>query len=198
MSELKTWNDLSDATLNWSMANFGSSSGLGLLCPLMGIGEEIGEYMDATTTADMRDAIGDIGIYLANYCALAVVDMDGAPHIPPEYSLDSAYYKLLHIRLKRIQKIRGMENTGAFLDAEDKAIGRILSELNVAAATLFSKPVAEPALEIALETWHNVVSKRQWRSEPLHPITEESCIEDYKALAYELNWGSIDKCRYGV
>ncbi len=182
-----SWEELAVAVNNWSMANFGSQSGLGLLMPLLGIVEEVGEYDEALTLEDKEDAIGDILIFALDYAKRAGMDLSDIPiwsdHI--SYCPNKWVSKLAHARLKRFQKIRGMENISAFRVKEKEAIAGLFGACEGLAHSLGS----DGAFEIACKTFINVVAKRKWHTQPDKPITFESSCEDFKNVAAELNWG---------
>lgn len=81
-------NDFQSEVHEWEVKNFGEQSGW---MPLLGVGEEVGElqhaYLKMTQgirgslpehVANMKDAVGDIVIFLAAFCALMGIDMEMA------------------------------------------------------------------------------------------------------------------------
>ena len=181
------WEDLAVAVNDWSMANFASQSGLGLLMPFLGIVEEVGEYDEALTLEDKEDAIGDILIFALDYAKRSGMDLSGVPiwsdHI--SYCPGKWVSRLSHARLKRFQKIRGMEDISAFRAKEMEAIVGLFGACEGLAHSLGP----DGAFDIACKTWTNVVAKRKWHTQPDKPITFESSCEDFKNVAAELNWG---------
>jgi hypothetical protein len=134
----------------WSLRNFGpqlakhgSLAGGALLefAPLLGLCEECGELAEATTAADALDAMGDIGIYLLDYCSRAgvnlaeVVDTTG---VDPKWYMGSpragditaAVALLQRAHLKQAQGIRGFEDLAVFVAAQHKAVAILWVALN--------------------------------------------------------------------
>lgn len=181
------WEELAVAVNNWSMANFGSQSGLGLLMPLLGIVEEVGEYDEALTLEDKEDAIGDILIFALDYAKRAGMNLSDIPIRSKQISYCTGKWvsKLAHARLKRFQKIRGMDNITAFREKEKEAILGLFGACDGLSDTMLS----DGAFKIACKTWTEVVAKRKWHTQPDKPITFESSCEDFKNVAAELNWG---------
>lgn len=138
---------------------------LGSLAPLLGVYEEVGELFEAATKKDTEDAIGDIIIYLCDYCAREVT------HIPtytalnmvdtyePRTGLIVYAGKLAHCTLKHHQRIRGMEDTAAYAQLRDKNLVAFVWHL-----CEFTKQELPNTtiLQIANRTWNNIVSKRDW------------------------------------
>ena len=101
----------------WSLKNFGNQ---GYINPLLGIGEEIGEFFEASMECngpEQVDAVGDIMIYLMNFAGaykegwndlgnlLHSFDHDN-PNFPFATHIPAAYGKMLQGVLKRRQGIR--------------------------------------------------------------------------------------------
>jgi len=167
----------------WKEAGAGVEAGLGSIAPLLGIGEEIGELGTATIAQDFQeieDAIGDILIYLADWCF-----REGVPF--PEVKVNSygswkdgdnpvssflqgvsiGYGKMLHAKLKRCQNIRGMDNDLLYRPAMEVAMETLVSQLqSFSLATYSNDPEGASLLVIANHTWETVVSKRQWKTWP--------------------------------
>lgn len=186
MQVFNSWEELAQAVHAWSLANFGSQKGLGCLMPLLGIVEEVKEFEEALDLPEQEDALGDICIFLMDYCKRSGMELD----FPLQFDLtndDLGYYvgNLSHIRLKRIQGIRGMENLAAFRSYEYDYVYSLLAACETAAVKFSVGGI----FEIACRTWDNVVSKRKWHTQPDKPITFESACEDFKNVASELNWG---------
>lgn len=183
---------LCQAVGQWSQANFGQNLtalhpvvlptatdeaqvGLGSLCPLMGLGEEIGElFADMDSEADMLDAVGDVCIYALDYAYREGVAVESRFFTPtpachrgkgvdPLAGMVVAYGKLLRCHLKRYQRIRGMDNVAAFNEARDGAYRALLHHLADYAAQYWPQ---SNVLMIANQTWANVVAKRDWKAAP--------------------------------
>ena len=83
---MKTLRDYQKEVAFWSYQNFGQSVGYGHR-PLLGVGEEVGELMHAHLKMEQgirlsedhetkrKDAVGDILIYLMDYCAQTGIDI---------------------------------------------------------------------------------------------------------------------------
>jgi hypothetical protein len=184
---MNSWEDLKNAVGQWSAANFGSQKGLGCLAPLLGIAEEAGEWFSAETLEDEDDAVGDICIFLMDYCYRAGVDLSGMPLEGTESlsCLTAALGRLCHLQLKRAQRIRGMEDWDAFEQARYKAVGGLIWELDYLLGPQTNDD--NTAFQLACRVWQSVVSKRKWHEVPDKPMTLETVKEDFAGLAGELN-----------
>ncbi len=183
---MQSWQELADSVYLWSSANFGSNSGLGLLCPLLGLVEEVKEYNEALDLNEQEDALGDICIFLMDYCKRSGMVLS----FPTQFDLtntDIGYWvgQLSHARLKRIQGIRGMDNIEVFRVKEYEAVEGILAACETTALSFHPDGI----FDIACKTHANVVKKRQWHTQPDKPITFKSACEAFKNVASELNWG---------
>lgn len=185
----KNWEELAVAVNNWSMANFTSQRGMGCLVPLLGVIEEIDEFESALTPEESEDAIGDILIFLLDYCKRSGMDLSSIEVYPETASgsLNKWIGKLCHARVKRIQGIRGMENIEAFRAKELTAVAGLIGVCHKLAIKETGQLLG--AFDLACHTWTNVVAKRKWHTQPDKPITFESSCEDFKNVAAELNWG---------
>jgi hypothetical protein len=184
--QFDSWDALATAVHQWSLANFGTQHGLGCLPPLLGIVEEVREYDEAIDLSEQEDALGDICIFLMDYCKRSGMQLD----FPTQFDLtntDISYWvgQLSHVRLKRIQGIRGMDNIEVFRVKEYEAVEGILAACETTALSFHPDGI----FDIACKTFTNVVKKRQWHTQPDKPITFESSCEDFKSMAAELNWG---------
>lgn len=180
---MNNWEDLKNTVGHWSAANFGSQKGLGCLVPLLGVVEELGEFYDAETTEDRDDALGDMAIFLVDYCYRSGVDLSEMPlsgmQRTENDSLVAAVGHLSHCQVKRMQRIRGMEDLDAFHKARYAAVGAVIKELDFLSRTgIFEK---------ACRVWSGVVSKRKWYTVPDGPLTLDYAIKDYAMIAGELN-----------
>lgn len=183
---MNNWEDLKNAVGQWSAANFGSQKGLGCLAPLLGIAEEAGEWFSAETLDDTDDAVGDMCIFLLDYCYRSGVDLSDMPLKGIEVTsgdvgLTAVIGKLCHVQLKRIQRIRGMDDTNSFETARYAAVGNLIDELDRLCCP------HSRAFMVATQVWHSVVSKRKWHEVPDKPMTSDSVKEDFGVIAGELN-----------
>lgn len=186
-TEFKSWDDLAHAVHAWSLANFGSQKGLGCLVPLLGVIEEIDEYCRGVAIEEKEDAIGDICIFLLDYCKRSGADLTSIPVAFDQKTFAIGFWsgRLCHARVKRIQGIRGMESLESFRKAELEAVAGILRSCDGMSESLGG----DGAFATACKTWNDVVAKRKWHTQPDKPITFESACEDFKNVASELNWG---------
>jgi len=180
---MNNWEDLKNTVGQWSAANFGSQKGLGCLVPLLGVVEEFGEFYAAEAIDDSEDALGDMAIFLVDYCYRSGVDLSDMPlsgiQRVEHDSLASAVGHLTHCQVKRMQRIRGMEDLDAFHKARYAAVGAVINKLNFVSRTSI--------FEQACKVWSNVVSKRKWYTVPDGPLLLEHAVEDYILVAGELN-----------
>jgi len=152
-------------------------AGLGSVAPLMGMTEEIGELLEADTAGDMEaveDAVGDILIYLADWCyreSFSFPEIQSILQQSPEKHLKQlgiACGKLYHAKLKRCQGIRAMPNNAVYQTAVSEAMISLVSHLQAYMQFQYAndKPEVCDLLVIANHTWETVVSKRQWKTWP--------------------------------
>lgn len=201
-----TWIDVEDMLLIaqevhlWSIENFGDQKGIDKLAPLLGIGEELGELAAASNSEEFgeeterlreqADAIGDIGIYLFDFCTRDEVDLEGIlwsidKSIPDNpalafHSFDRCLSSLIsdlghlhHAVLKRHQGIRGYDDINVYVSNRDTAIGSLLANLyQISVTALYPFEVNNFEL-IVEETWEKVVSKRNWKS----PLRDNDSVE---------------------
>lgn len=161
---MKTLDQIQIEVGEWSQQNFGDQESkvvpgliLDSLAPLMGIGEEIGEYNEASRIEDMDDALGDIGIYLCDY-----LYRENQPILPlyelsfnyegPKPYLVIAYGKLLHTTLKYHQGIRNID----YIPSRNNAVIQLIVSL---------RNIVDEWDMIVSETWEEVVSKRNWKKD---------------------------------
>lgn len=142
---------------------------LGSMAPLMGIVEEVGELYEATGSLAIEDAIGDIAIYLCDYCCRenipfpSRVDIDPACRMDPKDGLVVYLGRLHHVHLKRHQRIRGMHDRAAFSATRDPALRAFVWHLEA-----YAKAYTKADLLIIINTtWGSVVKKRDWLTEPI-------------------------------
>lgn len=143
---------------------------LGGLAPLMGIVEEVGELECAIENGDgagMRDAFGDISIYLCDYCCreniMWPVRMALALHERHNARTGVLLYlgKLYRCHLKRFQRIRGMHDAKTFDEHRVAALRCFVWHLG----TLAREVTDDNLLIILNETWNGIVKKRDWKAD---------------------------------
>ncbi len=174
--------DIQQQVGRWSLKNFGpqlakhgSLKGAALLelAPLMGLCEEVGELAEATTAADALDALGDIGIYLLDYCSRAGVDLaevvattgvDPKWYMgPPSVGHISAAVALLQrAHLKQAQGIRGFDDVMVFVTAQHKAVAVLWVALNRCTELVELKDYTTDILQPVARK----VLKRDWVERP--------------------------------
>lgn len=171
--------DIQKEVGEWSRFNFGnqatskmtvSPSGLpelGKLAPLMGMAEEIGELVEAhqdDSLVEIRDALGDIAIYLCDYGCRSGVSLSKPYEIQGSYNecieeIQIGIGRLMHANLKRCQGIRGFDDDEVFNHAEAEAVSTIVDGLHSATLNMF----CESLQSVLEETWTKVVKKRNWK-----------------------------------
>ena len=116
----------------------------------LGIIEECGELDDADTTADELDALGDICVYSSQLLTHSRLALSVAIRIAEETrfgpTLLSSAGKLAHTVLKRLQKIRGMDDDQKYRAAIFDCVVNVLSaamEVSGCEASDTVKKVAE-------------------------------------------------------
>lgn len=129
--------------------------------PLMGLIEEVGEFISSIDQDELFDAIGDCCIYLSDYCSQMGYNLQelydiSVPH--QGYGMHSATFilkelgKLSHAHLKEAQQIRMTEN---HRENAQKAIIEILGVMKVFGDIM--------DIEIVVwKTWEEV-RKRDWQ-----------------------------------
>ena len=143
--------------------------GLDGLAPLMGMVEEVGELFDADSKDNARDAIGDIAVYLCDYCYREGVGWPRTDTIPDREKLKPVrgvvvdVGKLFHCHLKRFQRIRGFHNLLTFSAARMEAIYGLVWHLE----QLAKEETSGDLLMLLNETWNSIIRKRDWRTDPV-------------------------------
>lgn len=174
---IDTFKELVPQISQWSRANFGNQTSkvtgqdLESIAPLLGIMEEFGELVESTSSDADKDAVADILVYLADFCARDGVDVSRLTihHFRKEdlarkscrnlCSSSKITGKLCHAVLKRHQGIRGFDNTDYYVSIRDEEIGRILGFL----VNTFSDVFCENALRAV---WDKV-KNRNWKADPV-------------------------------
>lgn len=125
---------------------------LGSLAPLMGIVEEYGEFIDADTEDDRKDAMGDMVIYLSDYCNREGMEFPNI-NLERDAILGVEIGKLFHATLKRFQGIRGFDDTAKYIEFRDKAVEGIVTSL---------ARIDDQFWFYGIDTWNKIVKKRNW------------------------------------
>lgn len=166
---MNLFSDLQIEVGEWSSENFPGQSDVN---PLIGADEEMGELADSIEfdkkpNDDELDAIGDVLIYLADFCAIRGLDYQLAYKLSKDYSpvhknifqeWTAAKGQLNRSVLKRRQGIRLNEDRVGE-EAEYKALARI-----ICAIEQFSENrgyTVEDAIKFA---WYDEVIDREWDS----------------------------------
>lgn len=144
----------------WALRNFGEQ---GSYIPLMGMLEELGELCEARDRCDvgkMRDAIGDIGIYMLHYCAVRGWSMSELwdDRVGPTGPAMSAVRAICHSQIKGEQNIRGGTLKHDFL--LKKELANLLWRMDQAAID-----VGTDCLVLIYNTWE-LVKQRDWKKNP--------------------------------
>lgn len=166
-------NEIQHKFKKWSFDNFGeqvskqTGQTLGSLLPLLGIGEEVGELdaaIEENNEAEIRDALGDIMIYLMDFCnreqvlIYECIPRDTIMVKPTTFS--RALGRLNHVMLKRHQGIRGYDDDNFFFEERNKAI-----------FSLYNKVVAV-SYDFGIDPYSNIeavaekVLGRDWKANP--------------------------------
>lgn len=163
---MTTFETIQTEMVSWQEHNFPGRPGW---IPLMGMVEEIGELVEASLVHDEKevlDAIGDVCIYLADYCNERQFNMSEL-WIELHKTITSYHWKsswqvglqieigkLAHAHIKEFQQIRMHENHP---EQAKKAITAILFYLD-RVAQLYQTVVET----VALDTWQKV-RQRDWQ-----------------------------------
>lgn len=188
--EKRSFNDLAKEIGYWAKANFGNTPiqylnivgvntpfkvELDWMAPLLGIGEEIGELskqvlpdMVSWKDADeVKDALADIGIYLADYLCRSEMVLHFCLDEKPEdkhvvVMLSESYGELLHCELKLAQGIRGMDDPDNFIPARLKACLKIHNALQKGVSMFTEFDSIE---QLVGKVFDEKVSKRDWKKD---------------------------------
>ncbi len=166
---MTTFETLQREVGEWSERQFGDQP---VVNPLLGVGEEFGELVahleshDAVTNHE-RDCVGDLLVYLADFCHRRGHDLQAAADstVPAERGYDdplngvaTALGSLNRSVLKRRQGIR-LDEDRVGDAAERRAIARIVDSLDAFARE--RGYTLEACLAVA---WDEEVSDREWDS----------------------------------
>lgn len=144
----------------WALRNFGEQDSHR---PLLGILEELGEYSEARDRIDvagMRDAIGDVGIYMLHYCGLRGWSMSELwdDRVGPTGPTMSTVKVLCQSHLKGAQNIRGGAAKHDFL--LKKELSNLLWRMDQAAID-----TGTDCLALIYNVWEKV-KQRDWKKNP--------------------------------
>ena len=166
---------LQDEVGRWSQENFGNQPAH---YPFMGTGEEAGELADDIQLAsppdeEELDAVGDILVYAADFCARRGLDLQGAfdaaQSREPEHADFFREWTAARGQLERsvLKRAQGIDSADKYADgsrvsdiAEQDALARMLCTLNVFAAD--RGYTLEDCIQVA---WYDEVIDREWDSE---------------------------------
>lgn len=181
---MKTLHLIASEVHQWSLNNFGHNptsylSGRDLsathpeplivhldwMCPLLGLQEELGELAEETDSKEIEDAIGDIGIYLCDFCSRIGIPlpamMASRSRVPIENTMarmTKCLGQINHAILKRFQGIRGFDHPQNFKEHLTTWTHQFLVAVIEHA---HQKNPKASFLMILNETW-NRVQKRDW------------------------------------
>jgi len=133
--------------------------------PLMGITEELGEFVDALEVyahQDMMDALADIMIYFCDYasaCEIKVSDLyiESLNYFENRLQSISILGKLHHHRLKLDQGIRKNEDHAAMTF---EYMAKLFAWCHVTCLRKTGKPL----VLVTTDVWENIVKKRDWQA----------------------------------
>lgn len=208
-----TLNNLQLGVGEWSRKNFGNQESkskaillpipgqptvivklpLSSLAPLLGIGEEVGEYASAKDEVEMLDAIGDIGIYLCDFISRENEEADetmtldlgtlyqraAARDTRQFYSSDNPNLrKMIAFRtlvegcgqmqrscLKRHQGIRGFDNNAIYFESLCNGIIGLICGLEM--LLLMHNGGHKNLIDIIGEVFLKIVKPRNWTENPV-------------------------------
>lgn len=166
---MSTFETLQEEVGEWSIENFGDQPDVN---PYIGTGEEAGELADRINlnenpNEEEIDAIGDVLVYLADFCARRGLDMqaayDDAEHRSPTHEnffreWTAARGQLERSILKRRQGIR-LDEDRVGDEAEQEAVSRIICCLQY-----FATERGYTLNECVQAAWYDEVIDREWDS----------------------------------
>lgn len=174
--------EMQESQRAWAKANFGEQTPNQMMLGILGELGELAESYEEHNKQDGIDAIGDVGVYLMNYCNLKGWSLEplvtamtpsnrNAEHYP--WNIIPFVRWLPHHQLKGEQNIRGGTE---FHDARMKGVlSNMLWQLNEMA-----KSLGTTFVDCLAVTWSKV-SKRDW---VLHPDDADKVV-DVDPLAAE-------------
>jgi len=177
---MKSLQDIQIEIQPWATANFGNNQSkvdpdffLGSLAPLIGLGEELGEFYDAPNEDESVDALGDIGIYLCDYANRSGVALqEPQPETitdDPAVVIIIAIGRLFHANLKRQQGIRGFDDFNHFKRKQTEAVNLLVNALD----RYCREEIGTPFNVIVNRVWEDIVKKRDWLTDPRNPDRNE-------------------------
>lgn len=164
----------------WALYNFGEQDSYR---PLLGIFEELGEWKEAFEAGNaekMRDALGDVGVYVLHYCSIRGWDASELwdCRIGPTPPLMSIVKTLSHSHLKGAQNIRGGSAKYDYILKD--MLSRVLWFAELRAAD-----IGREFLSLLFDVWGQV-RERDWRAHPNNAdkVAEAATLVEYQdALA---------------
>lgn len=161
------FSQLQEEMLTWQQHNFPNRTAWE---PLVGMVEEVGELVESESTdrgiVEILDAVGDVGIYMADYCNAKGYNMDTLWEtakeptygitVNPLASASIHMGRVCHAHLKEHQNIRVHENHPA---ANREALSRLMIDLDRVCVTYLT------TFELVVEITWAKVSKRDWRKD---------------------------------
>lgn len=155
-----TFKQLQEEQKPWVLHNFGDRPSW---MPLVGIYEEYGEYLEAKTADERKDAIADVVIFISDYVSARGWSLENlwndSLEITGWKSVTVILGRLAHAHLKQEQNIRLNENH------EQKAKDAV-KELLAAMRELALVHNIQ-LLDLVEQTWAKV-KQRDWKASPAH------------------------------
>lgn len=153
--------DMQRQLAEWQARNFENVDDRDLA---LGIVEELGEYFEAQTEEERRDAIGDVLIYCGQLLARNNLRLSSSLSVwdyePSARRAMTAAGNLCHVALKRHQRIRGFDSCDAYRNSIRASVMIVAQELGRI------DPMRSAYMEIGAK-----VLKRDWKA---NPITAEA------------------------
>ena len=142
----------------WALKNFGQHEAWQ---PLLGIIEELGEYEEARAKGDIPevlDAIGDVMIFMADYCSCEGFLLETIVSNARTRILDSTLLiwggKLCHHHLKKEQNIRGEQSA-------HRADIKVVLTYIVGILDIQARLLGTSVVDVTTKTWETV-KQRDW------------------------------------
>lgn len=166
-----------DTATLWIVTGSKHPATLTYLAPLMGITEELGEYVGATTDEERKDALADIGIYLCDFYYRTGLNKRGPDniwslewclrHIQADFPRRSATTIITervgwlnHVILKTHQGIRGYDDIPKSRAELKETVVQLFLILDEELRHAHDSSIMD-ALE---EVFNKIVSKRNWKA----------------------------------